>query len=405
MRYVIVHAGRRDDYQVALALAESNKLLYLITDIYFPLDKHYFNKISSFLKLKSKFEKRYKKGLPSNKVIISKRALIYSVFYKIFKNIRFSTLKDKELGNKANRIALKHNSSVISMNTYASEAFNKIEKLKILFQFHPHLNFVKNVFDDEIFLNPKSEISLKREYEYSVSKEVSNKLSKEIFLADEIICASTVTKKSLIFEGINSDKIKVIPYGVDFINKKRIVNNNDENFKILFVGSLNQRKGITYLLKALEKMENLSLTIVGRGIFDLELVEGYSTNVIIKKNISKEELNKEFVNADCFVLPSIIEGFGQVILEAMSFGIPVIASENTIAPDIIENGKNGLIFKIRDFETLKSHILKLKNNKDLSYNIGQSGQKVASELTWQKFRKDFIFYISGLEVKYDNESK
>ena len=210
-KYIVVHAGKRDDYQVALALEESNLLFALVTETYFPLDKNWFHSIANFSGLTSSFHKRYKTGLSSNYVVVSKRAFFYEILFLLTRNVKYDRKKGYILGEKAKALSIKNNLPIIAVNTCAQHAFlnNPIEP-KIIFQFHPQADFVKELFQEEMKLNPKSRKTLNQEYEFSLSKEELELLSSEVKLATHFLCASSLTKKSLIFKGISEDKIKVI---------------------------------------------------------------------------------------------------------------------------------------------------------------------------------------------------
>ena len=397
IKYIVVHAGKRDDYQVALALAESDLLFALVTEAYFPLDKNWFVTIANFFGLTSSFHKRYKTGLPSKKVVVSKRAFFYEILFLLTKNVKFDRKKGYVLGEKARSLSVKNNFPIIAVNTCAQHAFlNNAVEPKILFQFHPQADFVKELFQEEMQLNPKAIKTLSQEYEFSLSNAELELLSSEVKLASHFLCASSLTKKSLTFKGISEDKIKVIPYGVDtskfaFSERKQL-----DVFKVIFIGSLNQRKGITYLLDALAEMNNVELTIITRGIYDESLIQNYTFPIHIVIDVPHDKLQEELLKAHCFVLPSILEGFGQVILEAMATGIPVIATENTAAIDIIENGIDGFVTPIRDVQAIKENLEKLQSDFSLVQTMGKAAFEKVEIFNWEKFRNDLVTQIQSL---------
>ena len=396
-KYIVVHAGKRDDYQVALGLAEANMLFFLVTEAYFPLDKNWFLSIANFFGLTSSLHKRFKTGLPSNKVIISKRAMFYQILFSLTKNIKYDLKKGYVLGEKARVLSLKNNIPIIAVNTCAQHAFlNNAVEPKILFQFHPQADFVKELFQEEMQLNSKSTKTLTQEYEFSLSNEELELLSGEVKLATHFLCASSLTKKSLTFKGISKDKIKVIPYGVDTSKFTFSERKKSDVFKVIFIGSLNQRKGITYLLDALAEMNNVELTIITRGIYDESLIQNYTFPIHIVIDVPHDKLQDELNQAHCFVLPSVLEGFGQVILEAMATGIPVIATENTAAIDIIENGVDGFVTPIRDVHAIKENLEKLQSDFSLVQTMGKASYKKANIYTWEKFRNDLVTHIQSL---------
>ena len=394
-QYIVVHAGRRDDYQIAQALLEAGLLKCLVTEFYSPLDNLIGKLLCRSNYLKNKLLNRYKIGLSSEKVTISYMALCYFLLFHFTKQIKYDNYKNLALGRKARSISLKSDTPIISMNTYASSSFteNPISP-KILFQFHPHPTFVKQLLMEEMNICPKASISLSKEYEFSLSEIELKKLSKEIWLVDYIICASSITKQSLLAEGIADKKIKVIPYGVDLEKFKYLQRPEpDPLFRVIFIGSLNQRKGIVYLLDALNSLKNIELLIVGRGIFDETLLSDYNFKISLYHDVSHEKLLSLLQQSHCFVLPSIIEGFGQVILEAMATGIPVIASMNTAAADIITHTKDGFIVPIRDSSSISDHISLLQANSDLARKIGKAGYETSQLYTWKNFRSGIVNFL------------
>jgi glycosyltransferase involved in cell wall biosynthesis len=396
-KYIVVHAGKRDDYQVALALAESDLLYALVTEAYFPLDQDWFVSITNFFGITSSLHKRFKTGLPSNKVVVSKRAFFYQVLFSLTKNIKYDLKKGYVLGEKAKALSQKNNIPIIAVNTCAQHAFlNNAVEPKILFQFHPQADFVKKLFQEEMQLNPKATKTLCQEYEFSLSNDELELLSSEVKLASHFVCASSLTKKSLTFKGISKDKIKVIPYGVDTTKFTFSERKQTNVFKVIFIGSLNQRKGITYLLDALAEMINVELTIVTRGIYDDTLIQNYNFPIHLVVDVPHDKLQDELHQAHCFVLPSILEGFGQVILEAMATGIPVIATENTAAIDIIENGVDGFITPIRNIQAIKESLEKLQADFSFTQAMGKAAYEKAKVYTWDKFKTDLVTHIKAL---------
>lgn len=143
----------------------------------------------------------------------------------------------------------------------------------------------------------------------------------------------------------------------------------DDNTKvILTVAELHERKGLEYLIKAmpaiLKKMDNLKLIIVGKGPQQQELEK-----LIEKENLAnnikllghRKSIPKIMASANLFVLPSVKEAFGLVILEAMAAWLPVLASNVGGIPEIIEDGVNGFLIEPKNSEKLAEKILELFN--------------------------------------------
>jgi glycosyltransferase involved in cell wall biosynthesis len=90
-------------------------------------------------------------------------------------------------------------------------------------------------------------------------------------------------------------------------------------------------------------------------------------------------------NSHIFMFPSLYEGFGQVLLEAISCGLPVITTENTGGPDFIKNGHNGFITPIRDTQQTIEILQKLYHNEDFRISISENSIITSKEFSWEKY--------------------
>ena len=220
----------------------------------------------------------------------------------------------------------------------------------------------------------------------------------ELKLADRIFVASNFTAQTLKEYPGKLAPIEVIPYGFSPINTepKYIAYTGAKPLKVLFVGSLTQRKGIAQLFAVADQLgRKIELTIVGRK------TEGVC--VALDKSLAKHRwipsLSHPDVLAlmrqsDVLVFPTLFEGFGLVITEAMSQGIPVITTERTIGPDLITSGENGWIIEAGSVESLKAAIENLLQNPKLVNQAGTAAKKTASLRPWSVYGKELATAIS-----------
>jgi glycosyltransferase involved in cell wall biosynthesis len=178
--------------------------------------------------------------------------------------------------------------------------------------------------------------------------------------------------------------------------KTRTIAPNNKKLRVLFIGSMVQRKGLTYLFEAIAHLPKGSteLVLCGRGFIDNKLLEAYkSSNIILKINLDNSSLLMEMHKADIFVLPSLSEGFGHVILEAMASGLPIIATDHTSAPDLISDGKEGWVIPIRNTSALVEKLNWCIENKDQLFEMGNQSAATAKQFTWERFRAGIVnFY-------------
>ncbi|MEH2295149.1 glycosyltransferase family 4 protein [Nostoc sp.] len=205
----------------------------------------------------------------------------------------------------------------------------------------------------------------------------------EVALADHIFVASSITQQSLLREGVSPDKITVIPYGapIDYFQPQPKL---DQTFRALFVGRVGVRKGVHYLVKAWEELQlpQAELMLVGVNEFPETWLSQLPDGVNYIPSVPHTTLNQYYSNANVFVFPSLVEGFGLVLLEAMACGIPVITTPNTAGPDILTDGVEGFIIPIRDVEALKEKLEWCYSHPQELVEMGRSARRKAEELNW-----------------------
>lgn len=220
---------------------------------------------------------------------------------------------------------------------------------------------------------------------------------KELKLADIIRCNSSFTKRTLVKAGVPEEKISVIPYGFPKVTSEIYKEKKD---KVIFLnaGSQNLRKAIHLLYTAWRKCnfsENeAELWLIGKMVLPESLRQGLPGKVIIRDSIPRNELMELYYKADVFVLPTLADGFGMVISEAMSRGVPVITTENSGGPDIITHQKDGFIIPAGDEAALVAQMKWCVQHKHLLPAIGQAAWEKAKRWQWEDFEKavaDFAF--------------
>ena len=227
-----------------------------------------------------------------------------------------------------------------------------------------------------------------------IARKISNKACK-------IIAISKAVKKFLIsdFVGIQKNRIRIVRYGIDDaktlsrkeknIKLKKIKFLNKKNLILGSIARLVPQKSIDNILisLSLNKDKNIKLIIVGDGPLKLNLKK-----LAIKLNVNKQIIWIDFVddliafykNIDVFVLTSQYEGLGLVFLEAMLSKKPIICSNTSAMPEIVENNFNGFLIKPDRPVELSDAISKLKNKK-LRFKLGSNGyKKVKQEFSVKK---------------------
>ena len=206
----------------------------------------------------------------------------------------------------------------------------------------------------------------------------------EIGLADTVIVPSSFVKQTLeMYPGVK--KVVVNPFGVPAnISPARELTKADQPLRVLYVGSLTQRKGIAYLFEAIEKAgKAVTLTIIGRKVGHAEILDKYCERHRWIPSLPHHEILEEMRRHDVFVFPSLFEGLALVQGEAISQGLPVIATPNSGGVDILRDGVDGYIVPIRDAEAIASRLLELHADRALLKRMSHSACEQAMRLDWK----------------------
>jgi len=206
-------------------------------------------------------------------------------------------------------------------------------------------------------------------------------------LADVVIAPSTKSAELLRSEGCRN--VVVIPHGVTLPRKVRPI---PDKFDVAYLGAVGPDKGLVYLIQAWGMLNypDSRLILAGGGTETLEPFISQLTDKGLIVLLGRVPNISEVYNAcSTAIFPSVTEGFGIGILEAMSYGRPVITTEGAGAADCINNGLNGFIVPIRSPEAIADRIDWFRNNREKIPEMGQKARMKARNYTWSKIRAKY----------------
>lgn len=211
--------------------------------------------------------------------------------------------------------------------------------------------------------------------------------------ADFITTISESAKKDIVRAlGIDPEKIIVAYPGVDrkrfyMIKNKLLVKNKLKKYHLnpgylLFVGTLEPRKNIARLIKAFNLLKpKKKLILVGRPGKGIEKLT-FAKNIIWLNYVSDEDLPFIYNGASLFIYPSLYEGFGMPILEAMSSGVPVITSNVSSLPEVA--GEAAILVEPKNIKAIAGAIKKVSSNKLIANQLREKGLKRVKKFTWER---------------------
>ena len=209
----------------------------------------------------------------------------------------------------------------------------------------------------------------------------------ELNLADVVIAPSQHVRQTLA-EVVPDEKIRVISYGAPPLRpRRRTDRTKSDPLSVLFVGSLSQRKGISYLLEAVDKLGlQVQLTLVGGKIAANTKVDAACARWQWFESLPHSEVLELMGQADVLVLPSLAEGCALVVLEALACGLPVVVTPNTGALEFVRDGYEGFVVPICDADAIAERLEELHHNRDLLDAMSRAAQTTAGEKSWADYR-------------------
>lgn len=216
----------------------------------------------------------------------------------------------------------------------------------------------------------------------------------ELRLANKIFVASQFTANTLKDYPGALAPVEVIPYAFPPIAPYRTYPDFSKSkpLKLLFVGGLSQRKGIADLFAAVDNLKKyVELTVVGKKASD----QCPALNTALAKHtwipsLAHNQILKLMQEHDVLVFPSLFEGFGLVITEAMSQGTPVITTDRTAGPDLIKHGDNGWLIEAGSTNALQAAIEELLYQPNRIAEVGRAAMETANKRTWEVYGQELV---------------
>jgi len=211
--------------------------------------------------------------------------------------------------------------------------------------------------------------------------------------SDQVVAISSYTAREIAL--VRDVRVRVIPYTVGLPDSappspspSASHGGGSKGFRVLFVGRLVERKGVAELIEAVRRLPpalGARLDVIGDGperarLEALVRESGLGDRVVLRGRVPAAELRAAYGAADVLALPSVLdsrsdtEGLGVVLLEAMSYGVPVIGSKIGGIPDIVIDGETGLLVPPGDSAALATELQRLAQDEDLRARLGAAGR-------------------------------
>lgn len=236
----------------------------------------------------------------------------------------------------------------------------------------------------------------------AVSPRMIDRERREYEEGDFVQVFSTFALNSFLEHGFSRERLLLTPLAVDVgevepLGERPIA--PDGPLRVLYLGQIGLRKGIHYLMDAARRVgeDAVSVSLVGGLAPEGEvLLKHCGATKAWRGGVPRSELRQTLAEHDVLVLPSIEDGFGAVIVEALAAGLPVIATTNTGGPDVIEDGRTGFVVPARDVEALAGKLALLQEDRERCREMGRAAaEAMRARRTWKKFVDDMVEQYRG----------
>ncbi len=208
--------------------------------------------------------------------------------------------------------------------------------------------------------------------------------------ADAIAVPSRFARRTFVERGVPEERILCLPYGVSLSSFAPGEGPEEPVFRVIHCGRVDLRKGCHYLLEAFHglRLPRAELWLVGPIVPEMEHFRRRfaSPAILFHGPQPQDELTRFYRRCSVFCLASLEEGMAMVIPQAMACGLPVIATPNTGAEEVVREGVEGHIVPIRDVEALQRRILELYEDPERRLAFGRAAlARVREGFTWDDY--------------------
>lgn len=391
-QFVCAFRGARDRYQAPWALAESGQLDRFITDAYAtPAMRAVLPWLPA--SVRATIASRSCDGIPPDKVACLWLSTVQEhARHRLGYSPKVTWLKhDRHFSEAAAARARRTRASLFLYSPYAWEAFTARyahTPRRILFQYHPHPELEARILSDDARRFPGYGESFSDGRAEMVPDTLLAREANSWRHADLVVCASAFTRRSLVEAGCAPELCRVIPYGID-VRPTPARPLGRDGYRVLFVGSGGQRKGLHHLLLAWRMARlpaDATLTLVCRVIDrGIEALARSLPNVRVVREASPSALLDLYASHTLFAMPSLVEGFGQVYLEALAEGCPVLGTAHSALPDLGGESDGIYLAPPSDVDALSDQLEQLASlvGNDA---IRRAARRTALRFAWPAFR-------------------
>jgi glycosyltransferase involved in cell wall biosynthesis len=396
--FLVAQVGARMHYAVPRILFRNQRLARLYTDLYFP-DNHWLRflaKISPTKKVAGHMA-RYKTDIPDGRVRYSnvdglayKRELarartpLACVHACIRAARRLASMVVRSEQNVSHLAIYGFETGSLELFTWAAPRGCKLVLEQCVAPRQTQKRVLRRLHADAGLPEPTDDLQ---------GRDILEEREREEWrLAHQIICPSEFVMSELIAAGAPRDKLALVPYGVSAYPATEVqsamtqrFNKSGKALRVFYAGEIGLRKGILDLCAAAERLNSQDFEFVAAGHPNLpeQLADRVHRRITILGKCTRAQIASEYAKADCFALPSYLEGSATVTYEALGWGLPVITT--FAAGSVVENGQSGFVGDAGDIDFLAESLRQLREDQSLRERMSHAALLRSREFTVEKY--------------------
>ncbi len=211
---------------------------------------------------------------------------------------------------------------------------------------------------------------------------------REYALADRILVLSEFARRTFVDRGIPDDKIRVVRLGVDLDRfQDADLMNSGRPLKVLYFGAISLQKGVAHLLEATAEFSRAALTLDLIGSLEPEMkkILARYPHARHEPALPQQALADRLRQYDVFAFPTLHDGFGQTLPQALASGLAVLTTPNCGASELIHEGENGFLLPVADASAWRRKLLELTDDPKLVQRLKRRASDTARAWTWQRY--------------------
>ena len=389
--WIVAQLGAREHYAVPRAFHISRQLEVVYTDIWMNR-QNWLSRLSPSLR---SLHDRYHAGIPPQKIKSFNRSFLSRHLLQKANLLKFPSFFDKDI-YYGSLFAKKVRDDITTIDLHPEKhsffGFSSASLETLQYLKEKEIPTLVDQIDPgrvelEIVLAEARKWEGWDLYELQPHECYFDRLQSEWGLATNVLVNSEWSRQALIQQGVDADKIIMVPLAFEPSLQSTVSDRKPlKEFTVLFLGAVILRKGIQYLIEAARLLKDFPVKFIVAGPIGIteEALARVPSNMTFTGKVNRSRVPEYYTGADIFVLPTLSDGFALTQLEAMSYGLPVIATHNCGA--VVQEGINGFVIPPADPTTLANRILTLYQEKDLLDEMRVRAIQRSGEFSLKNYR-------------------